>query len=39
MFSGSRVAVLASLDAVVGAAPDAGAVELDVRLKAPSQSR
>jgi hypothetical protein len=31
--------VLTALDAVVGAALDAGAHELDVRLEAPSQSR
>jgi hypothetical protein len=39
MLSGSRAAVLAALDAVVRAALDAGAHELDVRLEAPSQSR
>ncbi len=39
MLSGSRAAVLAALGDAVGAALDAGAHELDVRLEAPSQSR
>ena len=39
MLSGSRTGVLAALDAVVGAALDAGAHELDVRLEAPASSR
>jgi hypothetical protein len=39
MLSGSRAAVLGGLDAVVAAALDAGAFELDVRLEAPAGSR
>ena len=37
--SGSRDAVLQTLDAVVRAALDAGAHRLDVRLEAPAESR
>ena len=36
---GSRDAVLTTLDAVVRAALDAGAYQLDVRLEAPAESR
>jgi hypothetical protein len=39
MLSGARAAVLDALDAVIRAALDGGAHQLDVRLEAPSESR
>jgi hypothetical protein len=39
VLTGSRDAVLRTLDAVVRAALDAGAHRLDVRLEAPAESR
>jgi hypothetical protein len=37
--AGSRAEVLAALEAVVGAALDAGAHQLDVRIEAPTEAR
>jgi len=39
MLAGSRAEVLAALGDVVGAALDAGAHALDVRLEAPTEAR